>query len=336
MERLILTTDVSSAGRIKASRSADRVIAMCQRLIEGPLPSEADNTTFFGSIQIENDLKDDPHHWQSWIGFPERRLLGTPTSSLAQTCHEYNRIEVWVDPVPNAYLIFLQLVEALNSHSDVLARVSLAFPSQFVGDLSEAEFETTRPLAHPITPAQLDLASRAWHAHTSETPEAWFKLLHEDLDAVPGFRQCVLRILAELPSTVNGLGASEAQLLALVGSKTANHSTVFTRYLRSKTRPTLDYWEAGQRIVSLSRCKPPIIEGVDEEMFSLNLHDDKARFNAYRNRGWSLSPLGERITEGVDDLAASVPIDRWLGNTHLTRNRLWRWNNAGQALVEPR
>ena len=335
MERLILTTDVSSAGRIKASRIADRVIGPCQRLIEGPLPSEADNETFFGFVQLEDNLQDDPHHWQSWIGLLERQRLGTSRPSFAQTCHEYDQIEVWIAPVPNAYLILLQLVEALQSHPDVLARVLLAFPTQFVGDLSEAEFGNTRPLAHRITPAQLDLASRAWHAHTHETPEAWFKLLHEDLYALPGFRQFVLRVLAELPSAINGLGASEAQLIALVGSKNANHSTVFTRYLRSKPRPTLDYWEAGQRIVSLSRCEPPIIDGVDEERFSLDLHDDKARFNAYRTRTWFLSPLGERIAEGLDDLAASVPIDRWLGNIHLTRNRLRRWNDADQALVEP-
>ena len=77
------------------------------------------------------------------------------------------------------------------------------------------------------------------------------------------------------------LAASEAQLIALIRLKDANHRTVFGRYSQLEPRPALDYWEAGQRIVSLSRCKPPLITGIDEESFSLELHDDEARYKAY-------------------------------------------------------
>ena len=336
MESLILATDVSSAGRIKASHISNRVIGVCQRLIEGPLPNKAQLLDFFGSVQIEDELQDDSHHWQSWIGFQERRRLGSFRPSLAETCQDYDRIEIWTDPVPNSYLVLFQLINAFESHPDILKRVALVFPLQYVGGLSEKEFENARPLSRTLKSEHLDLASRAWAAHNCDTPEAWVTLLQDDLGEIPGLRPVILRILAELPSATNGLTATEAHLLTLINSTDANHSTIFTRYLESQPRPTLDYWEAGRRIISLSRCAPPVIIGIEEESFSLDLHEDKARFAAYRERTWSLSALGQRIVEDKVDLSEFIPVDRWLGNIHLTSDRLWRWDSRNEVLVEPR
>ena len=335
MENLILTTDVSSAGRLKASRISTRVIGVCPRLVEGPLPSEAALIDFFGSVKLEDEMQDGSLHWQSWIGLRERQRAGTFRPSLTATCQEYAKIEIWIDPVPNSYLVLCQLIDALKSHPDILKRVTLVFPSRYLGGLSEEEFEQTRPSARPLTSEQLDLASRAWHAHNCDTPEAWIMLLRDDLAEIPGLRTFILRILAELPSATNGLSATEAHLLTLIQSKDANHSTIFTRYLQSEPRPTLDYWEAGRRIVSLSQCEPPVIIGVGEDSFSLDLHDDKARVAAYHERAWSLSNLGQRIVEDDDDLTEFIPMNRWLGNTHLTPDRLWRWDSRSETLVEP-
>jgi hypothetical protein len=188
----------------------------------------------------------------------------------------------------------------------------------------------------PLTSEQLDLATRAWDAHHRRTPEAWFSLLKQEPAGVPDLHTFIRRILAELPAATNGLSATEAQLLDLISLEGASFSTVFSGYFQLRPRPTLGYWEVGRRIVSLSRCDPPIIIGVDEDSFSLDLHGDKSRLDAYRARTWSLSTIGQRILEGRDDLSEHFSVDRWLGNTHLTPSELWRWDATRDALVEPR
>jgi hypothetical protein len=316
MGTLILTTNDCSAGRLKDSKAAERVIALCQRLVEGPLPNDEEEARFFGSRELD-DVFD---HWQDCIGLSERRRLGNRRPSLVETCQGYDRIEIWTDPDPNSYLILLQLIGVLESHPEVLDRLSLAFPPGYVGELSAAELENTRPLSQPLTSQQLDLASRAWSAYRSGTPEALLGLLKDDLAGLTGLRAYIVRILSELPAAKNGLSASEAQLLALIKSKFANHETVFSGYLHSGPRSTLDYWEVGRRIVSLSRGNPPVVIGVEEDSFSLDLH----------------KVLGQLIEEGRDDLCKYIVIDRWLGNVHLTPDHLWRWDAARETIVDPR
>lgn len=336
MKTLILTADDCSAGRLKASKAADRVLGMNHRLVEGPLPNNEEQTAFFGSVRLTHELQCDIHHWQACIGFSDRQRLGLLRPSLVEACQEYDRIEIWTDSDPNSYLILFQLIDALKPHPDILDRLWLGFPSRYIGELSAAKFENARPHLQPLKSEQVDLLSRAWHAHQRHTPEACFSLLKLDLAGIPGLHALILRILAELPDAANGLSASEAQLLALIKCNGANYETVFGGYVQLRPRATLDYWEVGRRIISLSRCNPPIIIGVGEDSFSLDLHDDKARFDAFRARTWSLSALGQRIAEAQDDLAKYVSVDRWLGNTHLTPDRLWRWDATSEALVEPR
>ena len=334
MTRLVLTTCVSSAGRIKRSRIADRVIAMEQRLVIGPLPTSQRSAAFFDRIQVDHPDAE-AGHWQSWIGMGQRERLGNSRPSLAETCRDYDRVDIWIDPTPNAYLILFHLLDALRPCLDILERVSLAFPARPVNGLSGDELAASMPVLKSLTAEQRSLASGAWAAHSSPTPEAWLALLDEGIAALPGFRSFLLRILAELPSARNGLAVSEARLLGLIETGCAGHNQVFTAYLQSEPPPTLDYWEAGQRIVDLSRCEPPLILGVDEDRFTLELHDDTARYAAYLERTWSLSPLGQRIVAGKADLTAFIPTDRWLGNTHLTPERLWRWDEATETLIDP-
>ena len=114
----------------------------------------------------------------------------------------------------------------------------------------------------------------------------------------------------------------------------ANYETVLGGYTASRPRPTPGFWDAGERTFSLACCDPPIIVGIKEKNFSIDLFADKAYYDAYRKKPWSLSPLGQRIADGHEDLAKVIHINRWIGNTHLTPDRLWRWDAAGETLVK--
>ncbi len=46
----------------------------------------------------------------------------------------------------------------------------------------------------------------------------------------------------------------------------------------------------------------------------------------------ALTEFGKAIVVHSEDFSRHNPIDRWWGGTHLTSERLWRWN---PALIRP-
>jgi hypothetical protein len=105
MTRLIVTTDSSIAGAIQQAGLADLVIAIERRLVWGPLPSAAQRDAFFAPRTTQ------PHglHWLD--DTPPWRLeeSGAKDLGLIELFAEYDSVEFWRGPEPNAQLILLWL-----------------------------------------------------------------------------------------------------------------------------------------------------------------------------------------------------------------------------------
>ena len=61
----------------------------------------------------------------------------------------------------------------------------------------------------------------------------------------------------------------------------------------------------------------------------------KARMEAYVKSQPALTVLGKDVIAGRADWAQHHAIDRWIGGTHLTNARLWRWDSETQHLIAP-
>src|SRR5437899_10580043 len=107
MRRLIVTTDSSIAGAIQQAGLADLVIAIERRLVWGPLPSAAQRDAFFAPRTTQ------PHglHWLD--DTPPWRLeeSGAKDRGLIELFAEYDWVEFWRGPEPNAQLILLWLLD---------------------------------------------------------------------------------------------------------------------------------------------------------------------------------------------------------------------------------
>ena len=105
MTRLIVTTDSSTAGAIQQAGLADLVIAIERRLVWGPLPTDAELDAFFAPRTTQ------PHglHWLD--DTPPWRLeeSGAKDLGLIELFAEYDSVEFWRGPEPNAQLILLWL-----------------------------------------------------------------------------------------------------------------------------------------------------------------------------------------------------------------------------------
>jgi hypothetical protein len=83
--------------------------------------------------------------------------------------------------------------------------------------LPPGAFGKWRPRLVDVTEKEITTGSMAWQAYRATTPEACLAELGKDLVALVLLRPALLELLAELPSAVTGLGASEMRMLELVG-----------------------------------------------------------------------------------------------------------------------
>lgn len=175
----------------------------------------------------------------------------------------------------------------------------------------------------PATPAVFDIAARAWGAYTSADP----RLLNDVLTSAPNdlpFLGDGLRLHASrFPSVRNGLGSVENRLLTLIAGGAIDFASLFPLF--DEKRPRFGFGDA-QVLYALrylaSRPVPVIT------MSEANEVPPKATF--------ALTPAGQNVLDGkVDDTTVNDP-DFWLGGVHLTKENLWRWDEARGEILSNR
>lgn len=194
MTRLIVTTDSSIAGAIQQAGLADLVIAIERRLVWGPLPADAELDAFFAPRTTQ------PRglHWLD--DTPSWRLeeSGVKDRGLIELLAEYDTVEFWRGPEPNAQLILLWLLDHWGRQHDANPDFVVRSLSLGVRDVDPPRSELYPP-AVAITPRQLKSAKRAWRAYRAPTPQSWRDLFKTNLSCLPQLAPHVRALLNELP-----------------------------------------------------------------------------------------------------------------------------------------
>jgi hypothetical protein len=328
--RLILATDGSAAGCLKASGIADRVTAIDCGLVAGPVPPVADPLAFFAE---------------------RKRLAGTDNASsgeddavarfcgdwrkLIQLANDFDHVEIWADPEPNSQLQLVQLLDWLSAYPHLIRKLSLANVDFRIGERTPESVAALGLRAQEVCDVQMQIARLAWRALQQPTPEAWFALLRDDLQVLPYLRSTVERMLEELPAADTALTFSQAQLLEIISNGPTGPVRAMADYLAGTSFRALDYWELGKRLHDLADGEAPAVVGLDDGPFDLVLRDDGERYERYKRMKLSLSDLGQALLKREADFSRHNTIERWWGGTRLTNDRLWRWDAASRVLIPP-
>jgi hypothetical protein len=332
MTRLILTTDSSGAGCLVQTGIADMVVPLGFRFIGAPLPSAADLAASLST----RSTKHDPAlpHWLDSSGrrHGEIRRKGL---GLIELCGQCEAVELWIDPQPNAQLVLVQLLDHFRSHGKLASMLTLFQVEVVIGNQPPETLSEWRPPAVEIVGDHLEAARMTWQAYRAPTPQDWFNLLGEDLSVLPQLRQTVLELLEELPGDATGLGATEMRMLELISVGNAGPFDVFPGDKKRNKRRVFGYWEFGSLLDGLAHCPAPAVSGLDEGPFTLAMHEDRKRYERYERSELKLTALGEAILARTEDFSRHNPIHRWWGGAELSNDRLWRWDTANRALIEP-
>jgi hypothetical protein len=316
MTRLILSGHGSSALGFEESGRADIAIDLVSRLVWGPLPSDAD----LAGILAPRSTQAPGWHWLDYASSAARKKIVGRNFGLIELCQQCETVELWFDSDPNQQLQLVWLLDYFGSHPQIVARLRLrlvdfklivATPEQLGGwDVPFVD----------VTKHELTTASATWQAYRAATPEACFNLLGSDLSPLPLLRPALFDLLEELPSR-----ATEMRLLELIARGYERKNELFYPRELGQRRVFLDQ-EIGFLLEGLAHGPRPAIAGLDDELRTLEKSNAWGRTEAFRVSRLSLTEFGKAVVAHKEDFSRHNPIDRWWGGTHLTNDRLWRWD----------
>lgn len=328
MERVILTSS-SGVGLTYADR-ADMVVPFIFRFVSGPLPT---------SYHLESYLtgKDVPDvRWSDLVGRSPQSGLAHKELGLVWFCKAYGveLIELWFDPSPNNQLQLVWILDYLRSEPYAVERLKLRCVDFDLLGADGARLRDRSVREFDVTEHDFEVARVAWEAYRAPTPAFCFGLLGRDFPRLPFLKPAMEELLAELPSPVTGLGATEARLLDLIARGHNRTKELFQPGGPLETR-VFDQWELGPLLEGLGSGPTPAITGLDPKLATLASHDARGRNAAYRRSRLSLTEFGEAVLAGREDFRRHNPLRRWWGGTLLTDERLWRWDRQSRSLVAP-
>jgi hypothetical protein len=319
---LIITNGDAAGEMLRRTISGTEVLPWRDVLHEGPVPLTR-------SLAELTDIRAD---YLARRGWGEREEIAANLQArdrgLARA-NRFDRVVLWFE---HDLYDQLQLVQILDWFSRNEPRELLMVQaSGFLGRQSEEEIEALRADEQPVTPEQLALAREAWAAFRAPTPEPWHALLGRDLSPLPFLGQAVLRMLEELPGR-DGVSRSERQILTALFSGISTPPALFVAVQRTEQAVFMGDWSFWGLLDALALARVPLIEGLEGAPFKPQQANARSPYLGSEIR---LTAFGEAVLEGREDNAALNRVDRWWGGTHLTNDRLWRFDAEEERLIAP-
>ncbi len=196
-----------------------------------------------------------------------------------------------------------------------------------LGQLNEEQLTSLLPRREPITPAQLEVGSRAWEAYSSPNPAKLISLLSADISVLPFLDAALRRHLLRFPSTRNGLGRIENIGLELVAGGYAKFKSLFPAFMRRE--PEYGFGDA-QFYLALRRMATSPVPLLTQKNGGNSAYDPAQMLLS----SFELTKQGEAVMAGAEDFVIQNGIDLWLGGVHLKgKESPWRWDEIGQELL---
>jgi hypothetical protein len=173
-----------------------------------------------------------------------------------------------------------------------------------------------------LTPAALELATRAWAAFRAPTPEGLGAIAATRLGELRFLGEAFDRLSREYPATRDGLSLTERRVLAAVADGAPDAGTAFVRAAARETRPYMGDTTCFGRMDRMAEGPYPL------------LRLDPPGRPVARATGLLLTATGTRVLAGEADQIALNGIDRWIGGVHLQGHYVpWRWDDGTEAIA---
>ncbi|HEY7281175.1 MAG TPA: MerR family transcriptional regulator [Actinomycetota bacterium] len=331
--QLLHVTNGESAGNtLRQTVLGGAVLPWQDVLHEGPVPAVA-----------RPELLRTRAGFLSECGWGSRRAIQSSLErrdrQLVDGLREGVRVVLWFE---HDLYDQLQLLDVLTLAGEAGASPELIVVDSFpgkpgfrgLGELTADELETLWPMRRAGSPETTAAAAAAWEAFRAPDPTALAELARHASPELPFLPPALRRLLEELPDVTDGLSGTERRALQAIAEGARTPMAAFLAEQNLEAAPFLgDAW-FHRALVGLGRGEVRLVETDDggplPEPPPLS---DGSEFSRLSLR---LTPDGERVLARREDRAALLGVDRWVGGTHVTPDRLWRWDRTAAELVPPR
>lgn len=240
----------------------------------------------------------------------------------------YDEVVLWLEHDLFDQLLLIRHLAWFAERDVGATRLSVicigAFPGiedfRGLGQLTPAQLASLLDTRRPVSPPEIDLASRAWRAFTASDPLALQAVVAGDTSALPYLAGAIRRLLQEYPAIGDGLSRSERQLLETVACGPCTARDAFVACAAREERVFMgdaSFW----RIVRELAAPPVPLLSIEPEA---SVPDGSLRLTA----------AGRRVLDGDADRVALIGLDRWIGGVHLLGTSIrWRWSETSGQLV---
>ena len=302
----------STASTARRANIAGRHIAFRETLITGPVRAGLS----------QHDWIEDRARFLSENY--DQNLLRTRTELLDQEmlldhARREDEVVLWFEHDLFCLINFLYLLGRLGK----ARHLSIIWCAQPLGAMDEAELINVFNSRAAAQPAMIRTAAGAWDAYTSDDATALNRFIADTTDFAflrDGFRLHGSRF----PSLRNGLGEVEKRAMEGIAAGATDLLSLFTRFDQSPPRFGLGDGEFLRHLRRLASCAVPMITITEVE----RENPPKALF--------ALTPAGQNVLDAKVDFIDLNNAGFWLGGAHLTRERMWRWDEKRQAIVASR
>jgi len=296
-------------------RFPGRYLAWKDALHDGPVPQTAD-------LEALSDIRARALADFGWGAYEKLRADFAERDQSLEGFRKFEEVVLWFEHDLYDQLQLIQLLDWFAQQEMGKIRLSMVQINshagikdfQGLGQLSGTQLARLFPQRRTVLPEQLAIATDAWAAFRSATPETLIEFLQVNHPEMPFLRDALLRFCQEYPWTADGLSRTQRQILQAVqaGAKTKQEI-----YLTSRKQEIAAWGDSSvyMRLDGLTRSPEPLLR-VNGEHFGL-------------------TASGQALLEGKGDYISlsGRGIDTWLGGVHLIGAHAdWRWNEAVQKL----
>lgn len=233
-----------------------------------------------------------------------------------------DEVVLWFEHDLYDQLQILQILDILAAEMrcDTLSMVCIdRFPGidpfHGLGQLSPEQMGGLWPERQPLGLRHLDLARTAWRAFTAGKPSGLNAVRAADTDDLPFLDAAMARLMAEYPSTDDGLPRTERWMLEAVAAGVDRPGALFRDHLEVEPAPYHGDWSFWWRLAFLCDGPQPLLAVDSGGRFRHPPGDDVDE--TFRIQRLVVTKLGAQVLAGDADALDLIPFDRWIGGVHL-------------------
>lgn len=240
----------------------------------------------------------------------------------------YARIVLWFEHDPYDQLLLAKILSVLAKTGANERKVELVSFDRFpgirkfigIGQLSPAALRHMYGARRPMDSSVFAVANDVVNAQSNPSPLPLFELA-KSTEALPYLRGSILRYLAELPSTKNGLSFTEQSILEVVRNGPLSWGEIFRQFMTEIDPLPFhgDLMFLGN-ILRLHKAGVPALACDDLSL-------DRAQWGKSK---FEITETGLALLDGTRDWKNCRPQERWNGGVRCFDQPDWRWNPMRQ------